>query len=393
MNRPRRHPLPLLLAALVVLAGCRAPGTRSPAATPEAPTPAATSTARAKYEPPDGFAYFGFTFRLWDVRPLRKNDVWGDVRPFAERLSDAIEVELAGKAPTIITVHGSWRWEEGGPLVPFSEVLADIERIHAAAGPTVVPRLEWQSDHVTTREIASGAYDTYITGYARAVRRYGQPLFIRPICGEFNGYWWDWCSPKANPELTAADFVAAWRRIVDIFRQEGVTNVAWIWTPVAFPPPPMDWGHDPDWQAYYPGDDYVDWVGGDLNDWGRPAWLDPLYRFGIDHDKPFFLAEFAIRHEGTDLTHARQMRWLGAMFDYFESHPQIKAISYFNYKNNPDHSLGSVEHVYRYDGQVNYVPDVSDHDQRLLAGGDDMRALFASRIADPRYISTLVVGP
>lgn len=126
---------------------------------------------------------------------------------------------------------------------------------------------------------------------------------------------------------------------------------------------------------------------------GRPAWLDPLYRFGIDHDKPFFLAEFAIRHEGTDLTHARQMRWLGAMFDYFESHPQIKAISYFNPKNNPDHSLGSVEHVYRYDGQVNYVPDVSDHDQRLLAGGDDMRALFASRIADPRYISRLVVGP
>lgn len=66
-----------------------------------------------------------------------------------------------------------------------------------------------------------GAYDTYITGYARAVRRYGQPLFIRPICGEFNGYWWDWCSPKANPELTAADFVAAWRRIVDIFRPGG----------------------------------------------------------------------------------------------------------------------------------------------------------------------------
>lgn len=76
MNRPRAHRLLLLLSALAVLAGCRAPGTLPPAATPEAPSPAATSTTRAKYEPPDGFAYFGFTFRLWDVRPLRKNDVW-----------------------------------------------------------------------------------------------------------------------------------------------------------------------------------------------------------------------------------------------------------------------------------------------------------------------------
>ena len=44
-------------------------------------------------------------------------------------------------------------------------------------------------------------------------------------------------------------------------------------------------------------------------------------------------------------------------------------------------------------GQVNYVPNVNDMDQRLLAGGDDVRALFASRIADPRYVSTITITP
>jgi hypothetical protein len=76
-----------------------------------------------------------------------------------------------------------------------------------------------------------------------------------------------------------------------------------------------------------------------------------------------------------------------------ESHPQIKAISYFNYRNNPDPDPTAADHVFLYDGKVSYVPDVSDHDQRLIAGGEDIRALFASRIADPRYVSTLGVGP
>jgi hypothetical protein len=80
------------------------------------------------------------------------------------------------------------------------------------------------------------------------------------------------------------------------------------------------------------------------------------------------------------------------MFDYFESHPQIKAIIYCNYKLNPDRSQDSVRHVWLYDGQVNYVPDVNDLDQRLLAGGADIRALFATRIVESRYISALVTG-
>jgi hypothetical protein len=38
---------------------------------------------------------------------------------------------------------------------------------------------------------------------------------------------------------------------------------------------------------------------------------------------------------------------------------------------------------------VNYVPDVNDHDHRLVAGGPAIQELFASRISSPRYVSTI----
>jgi hypothetical protein len=69
------------------------------------------------------------------------------------------------------------------------------------------------------------------------------------------------------------------------------------------------------------------------------------------------------------------------------------SISYFNYNYRSEDLPSPAERVYLYDGQVSYVPNVSDGDSRLLAGGEDVRALFANRIADPRYISTLVVEP
>ncbi len=352
------------------------------------------TTTGAKYEPPDGYAYFGFAYRLWEG-----DASWGDTRPFAARICDAVNVELAGKTPTTLWVWGSWPDPTTGFAGSFSAAKADIDRIHAALGPTVVPYLQWSfiqqefgTAPITTRDVASGAYDGYIRQYARDVKSYGGPLFIVPFCTEMNGSWWPSCSPKANPALTRADFVNAWRRVVGIFRQQGVTNVAWVWAPVTPLPEGQDWGWDNDWQAYYPGNAYVDWVGSDLYEWGQPSWIDPVYAFAVAHAKPFILPEFGVRGAYSDFTHAEHVQWLAAMLDYVESHPKIKAMTYFNYKGYPDPTYAEENtHVYLYDDQVNYVPDVNDDDLRLLAGGPDIRALYAAQISSPRYVSTVVV--
>lgn len=332
-------------------------------------------------------------YRLWEADASE-----GDVRPFAERICDSVEVELGGKTPTIMKVWTEWKSPTG--LQPFSVALSDIKKIQTVLGSTVVPMLEWQSGNndssqVTTKEIASGKYDDYIREYAQDVKAYGEPLFIRLICGEFNGDFWQWCSPKANPDLTIVDFVDAWQRVVNIFREEGVTNVSWVWTPLINPPSKNadGWNVDLNWRAYYPGDGYVDWVGGDIYEIGEPSWLDPFYQFGIDHNKPFILAEFGIRFPpGIRKSTVQHKNWLNKMFDYFESHPKIKTILYFNYNISAHDAIDPSKFVFLYDGKVNYQADVNDGDIRLIAGGPDIRALFAHRIANPRYVSTLVIG-
>jgi beta-mannanase len=269
--------------------------------------------------------------------------------------------------------------------------------------PQIVPYINWnaytgldpdnpQYKGITTKDVAAGKLDDYIRQYARDAKVYGQPLFISPICKEFNGNWWYNCSPKANPALTEADFVNAWRRVVDIFRQEGVTNVAWVWVPNSITKAPPSWEAD-NAAAYYPGDDYVDWMGVDHYDYGPPSLMDALYDFAVEHDKPVFVSEWGVRSPA-GLTPAQDQQWLNNMFDYFESHPKIKAIDYFNYNNadptqeTPAHMAN---HVWLYNGQVNYHPNIGNWDSRLLAeSGADFRHTYARRIANPRYVSDLV---
>jgi hypothetical protein len=351
------------------------------------------SRAGAKYEPPDGNAYFGFAFRLWEG-----DATWGDTRPFADRICDAVDVELSGKTPTMLWVWGSWLDPASGSPQPFSASMPDIDAIHAALGPTVVPFLTWTlpsqenatTAAITTKDVASGAYDGYIRQYARDIKRYGQPLIIAPVCFEMNGNWWPSCSPKANPDLTQADFVHAWKRVVDIFREEGVMNVAWVWAPVTPLAAGEDWGWDANWQAYYPGDAYVDWIGSSLFEWGQPSWIDPLYSFAVAHAKPYILTQFGIRGAYGNMTTAEHAQWLTALLDYIERHAGIKAILYWNYSGNPDTNVTGRGRVSLYDGQVSYIADVNDDDCRLLAGGTDIRSLFSTHIAKARYISAIV---
>ena len=126
--------------------------------------------------------------------------------------------------------------------------------------------------------------------------------------------------------------------------------------------------------------------------WGPPIWIDPVYAFAVAHAKPFILPEFGVRGRYSDFNHAEHVVWLTAMLDYVKLHPKIKAMTYFNYRDFADPNYADPDnHVYLYDGQVNYVPDVNDDDLRLLAGGPDIRALYAAQISSPRYVSTVVV--
>jgi mannan endo-1,4-beta-mannosidase len=78
---------------------------------------------------------------------------------------------------------------------------------------------------------------------------------------EFNGNWYVWSGNKnGQAEGGPEKVVAVWKYVVDRFRKVGADNVKWMWVPHG---PSTDRSEEA-WNNvsnYWPGDDYVDWIG------------------------------------------------------------------------------------------------------------------------------------
>ena len=102
-------------------------------------------------------------------------------------------------------------------------------------------------------DIAVGAYDANIRRLAKFFKSINNPVYLR-IGYEFDGVW------NAGYEKTSS-YISAYRRIVDVLREEAVTNVTFVWQASASPVDDVIEGYSENIQAWYPGDGYVDWVG------------------------------------------------------------------------------------------------------------------------------------
>jgi hypothetical protein len=130
---------------------------------------------------------------------------------------------------------------------PFNSTFA---RAALANGATPVIQMNPDGKNISLAAIASGASRRYLTNFADAVNAYAHPVVIG-FGHEMNSGTYPWGHGHASP----ADFVAAWRYIVTLFRSQGDYNVTWLWTINVNAPqtgPISDW---------WPGDDFVTWVG------------------------------------------------------------------------------------------------------------------------------------
>jgi mannan endo-1,4-beta-mannosidase len=129
-----------------------------------------------------------------------------------------------------------------------------------------VPFIQMEPRGVQFAAIVHGVYDAYLKAYATEVASYGARSGQAVIIGfghEMNGYWYPWGHGHVRPAV----FVAAWRHIVTVFRQQGADNVTWLWTvniidPARGIPSPAPW---------WPGSSYVTWVGID-GYYLKPSW-------------------------------------------------------------------------------------------------------------------------
>jgi hypothetical protein len=92
------------------------------------------------------------------------------------------------------------------------------------AGPAE-PMIQLGPRGVTLASVTAGSLDGWLGRYARAVADYGRPVILG-FAPEMNGAWYAWGWKHTSP----AQYIAAWRHVVALFRSDGARNVTWIWT-------------------------------------------------------------------------------------------------------------------------------------------------------------------
>lgn len=183
------------------------------------------------------------------------------------------------------------------------------------------------------RKILQGGYDENMHAIARMVSQMKSPVIIRwgqemeDKSGRFS---WSGWAPN--------DYITAYRHMMDIVRKEA-PNAKLMWSPK---------GED-GLQAYYPGDNYVDFVG--LSVFGLEAFdkiehggpwtfgqsLKKGYGLVEKYNKPIWVAELG--YEGND---AYIKPWMNDVTLKTSEFPKLEEVVYFNDKDvHPwPHNLG-----------------------------------------------------
>jgi hypothetical protein len=243
----------------------------------------------------------------------------------------------AGKKPAMIMWYQDWAQD-----FPRTDAQSVID-----AG--AVPHIVWEpwywgdKEKIKLKDIVNGKWDNYIRSWAKAIKEWGQPIFLRPA-HEFNieGYPWGVVNNDKDPGL----YVKAFRHIVDIFHNEKAANVKWVWAPMNYSFPTELWN---DWEKAYPGNDYVDWVGFDGYNWGTTqSWSDwQVFKYLFRDQtrkarqlwpkKPIMIAEFSAAEKGGD-----KAAWIGEIPEYLKtSMRDIDAIVWFDQNKETDWRINS----------------------------------------------------
>ncbi len=174
--------------------------------------------------------------------------------------------------------------------------------------------------------VAAGEWDDHLNTLADSCKAFGGPMFLTFFHEPEND------SDKFG---TPAEYVAAWRHVVDVFRAKGATNVRWAtclmgttyWNPSVA-------------NSWYPGEKYVDYIGADAYNWGpstevcvNNAWtsfrwrVERFYSFGLSKSKPMVVLETGCSEDPENP--GRKAAWIRGMRATLKDMPRIKVVCWF----------------------------------------------------------------
>jgi Glycosyl hydrolase family 26 len=219
--------------------------------------------------------------------------------------------------------------------------------------------------NVSAYAIASGSLDDTIlawaTAYAEYARQGNRTAFLAPLY-EMNGNWYPY---SGNP----ANFISAYRRIVNLFVQAGVPSEAMLWV---FAPNGWSKSGMPGFEEYYPGDAYVDAVGLSSYNYGYlpdnyPRWSTAQEIYGpyLDRirvmapNKPIIIAQTGTTAEtASGYNVSAKNTWLYDAYQYLANQVNLIGIVYYN-ANVPDKGMVS-DWLFYQNNQVEYFTGYRD---------------------------------
>lgn len=267
----------------------------------------------------------------------------GVYQPASDPLSHGTAVDkytkIVGKKPALAWFSVKWQNLKTGQYQHFDPRLLEQFRTKG-----IMPGLNWDASRgpalnknqpdFSWKGILSGKHDAYITDIARDAATYQHPFLIR-LFPEMNGNWYPWAY-SANGNTNLADFVAAWKHVVDIFRKEGAINVQFVYCQSALEAGKINSNREK-LQQIYPGDDYVDWIALDGYSNSRNRWrslkdeFQPSYALLTSlSERPLILYEVGAAENPNDSMF--KANWitegfLTAIPQYF---PKVVAVNWFN---------------------------------------------------------------
>ncbi|HYF81354.1 MAG TPA: glycosyl hydrolase, partial [Symbiobacteriaceae bacterium] len=293
-----------------------------------------------------------------------------EIRAFVARPTEGAPTgKLAKNEPAFGTMLG-------GALDLDTAVKGDPDKVAAAYGKPYAMSLvyvSWNSfaSHVATREIWAKSpalqvsweptdgleavfTDTaYIRKFAQELKAWGRPIFLR-FASEMNGNWTAWHEPQ---DL----YRKAFQEVAGIMRTDA-PNVAMVWSP--------NYVGDQDYHLYYPGDEFVDWVG--INGYTEAHFLgrldtsqkdadifyqgkrtNPLDKFRAIYNeysprKPIMISETGFGWANRS-PYVDESAWAAEAMERFYGYlplvfPRIKAVAYFNVDVQANPRVPSTSH-------------------------------------------------
>ena len=208
--------------------------------------------------------------------------------------------------------------------------------------------------------VARGKHDAAINHLADFLKQYPDHPYLIRIGYEFDGSWNNY-----QPE----PFKLAWKRVVDMLKQAGVHNFA---TVLGSSSPGISYES---WENYYPGAEYVDWIGYSYF-WTPPDTLE-LHALDFARDKhhPVMLAETAPRGQFLGEGQGEEVwsSFFAPLFKHMEQNQDVvKGLAYINCN---------------WQSQVMWATNSLVWGDTRIQMDSTIHARWDAKMAEPRYVN------